>query len=121
MRCIGFIKGKEDFDEMKSMKRGMAVLLAALLMVPAPPARAEGTTSIPGIEAGEDSGLPVTAEDLAVKISGNAQGAVDGTGSGEGSGTAADEGAEQDDPAQAADVGAGADGVSDATGNPDGG
>ncbi len=120
MRCIGFIKGKEDFDEMKSMKRGMAVLLAALLMVPAPPARAEGTTFIPGIEAGEDSGLPVTAEDLAVKISGNAQGAVDGTGSGEGSGTAADEGAEQDDPAQAADVGAGADGESDATGNPDG-
>ncbi len=55
---------------MKSMKRGMAVLLAALLMVPAPPARAEETMSIPGIEAGEYSGLPVTAVDLAVKTSG---------------------------------------------------
>lgn len=65
---------------MKSMRRGMAVLLAALLMMPAMPARAEGEAVPETFEAGEAAGAPVATDGLTVDISGDLDTVEEGTG-----------------------------------------
>ncbi|WP_300846711.1 LysM peptidoglycan-binding domain-containing protein [uncultured Acetatifactor sp.] len=54
---------------MKSMRRGVAVLLAALLMMPTMPARAAGEVVLPVAEAGEDADFPGTTGNMGADIS----------------------------------------------------
>lgn len=65
---------------MKSTRRGMAVLLAALLMMPTMPARAEGEVVPETYESGEEASMPLTPDDMAVDISDSSEAVDEGTG-----------------------------------------